>query len=127
MAKIELKGYVLFVNRPETIGEKQTPKQVLILRVPAFRDEFGDTRGQDEEWPLDILGDNVAKFDLRPEAIGKRAKCTVYLNGQKFTKKADNTEGWTINARLGAIELLSAQGDSAPASSANNPKPKDNW
>lgn len=112
MAKVELKGYVLIVNQPEEVGEKKTKKQTVILKVPAYRDEFGDTKGQDEEWPLDIMGDNVAKFNLTTEAQGKRAKCTVYVNGNKFIKKSDNTEGWTINARLGAIDLL-AEGQPA--------------
>ena len=106
MAKIELKGYILKVNSPEIVGEKNTAKQTIIFKVPGYVDEFGDKKGQDEEWPLDVMGDNVTKLSLTSSHQGKRAKATVYVNGQKYIRKSDSTEGWIINARLHTIEVI---------------------
>lgn len=109
MAKLELKGFVLTVRQPETVGEKNTPKQQVIFRVPGYTDQFGDKVGQDEEWPLDIIGDNVAKLNLSTDSEGKKAKVTIYISGQKFIKKLDSTEGHMINARLHLIDFIEAK------------------
>ena len=111
MAKIELKGYILTVNQPETVGDKNTPKQTIIFKVPGYVDSFGDKVGRDEEWPLDVIGDNVAKLGMKRDHEGKKAKCIVYVSGQKFIKKADQTEGWTLNATLGAFEVIAGKAD----------------
>ncbi|RQO65103.1 hypothetical protein DBR40_24850 [Pedobacter sp. KBW01] len=126
MAKIELKGYILTVNQPETVGEKNTAKQTIIFKVPGYVDGFGDKKGQDEEWPLDILGDNVSKLNMTRDHQGKKAKCIVYVNGQKFTRKTDNTEGWIINAKLHEIQVF----DDKPAQSSapnNTGSTNSNW
>ncbi|WP_285055179.1 DUF3127 domain-containing protein [Pedobacter ginsengisoli] len=114
MAKLELKGMILTVNQPETVGEKNTKKQTFILKIPAYRDEYGDIRGKDEEWEIAVMGDNVDKFAMTRDHQGKKAKCSIYLNGQKYTKKSDNTEGWIINATLAEITYADATA-AAPA------------
>lgn len=108
MAKIELKGTIQKVGPIQTVGGQGTKKQVVILKVPAFRDQFGDQVGKDEEWELQVFGDRVKNFNLNGALHGKRAKCTVYVNSKKFVKQSDGTEGYAINATLGAIEVVAA-------------------
>ncbi len=127
MAKIELKGYVLAVNKPDEVGEKKTMKQTVIFKVPGYVDQFGDKVGQDEEWPLDIIGENVVKLGLTTAAQGKKAKCVVYVGGQKYMRKADNAEGWVINARLHTIELLEGNAATAPVANAVPPTTGKTW
>lgn len=126
MAKSELKGTILIVNKPEVVGEKNTPKQTIIFKVPGYVDGFGDKVGIDEEWPLDVMGDNVAKLNLQKGDEGKKAQVVIFLNGAKFKRKLDDTDGWMINARLHQIKLFdgnTGQPQVSTAAGSNN----DTW
>lgn len=122
MAKCELKGTILIVNKPEVVGEKNTPKQTIIFKVPGYVDGFGDKVGIDEEWPLDIMGDNVAKLNLQKDAEGKKAQVAIFLNGAKYKRKLDDSDGWMINARLHQIKFF----DPAQPAPAKSTAP-DSW
>lgn len=119
MAKIELKGIIQKVGQVQTVGNNGTKKQSMILKVPAFRDQFGDVVGKDEEWELQVFGDRIQKFNLSGAMHGKRAKCTVFVNSNKFIKNSDQSEGYAINATLGAVELVEAPRQTAPAGTGN--------
>ena len=104
--KANLKGVVKEVGPIETVGEKGTKKQTIILFVPGFVDQFGDKKGRDEHWPLDIMGDNVAKLNMQPTAIKQKAECTIYVSGTAFDKKDFSGVGYAINANLVEIKLI---------------------
>jgi len=114
MAKIELKGVIRQVTPVTTVGANNTKKQSVILFIPAYVDEFGDKKGQDEMYELGIIGDAVAKLNLTAAAVNQKAKCTVYISGREFTKE-DKTM-YFISANLNAIELLGeAKKSTSPA------------
>lgn len=119
MAKVQLKGIIKRVLRPETVGQNNVRKQTLILEVPAYTDEWGEKRGEDEEWAIDLFNDRIDKANLSTGMQGKRAIVDVYLNSRKFQRQNDGTDGYIINAVLGRIELKDAP---APQPSQNK-----NW
>lgn len=85
MAKLELKGTITNVGAVEQVGLKEMNKQLIVLSVPAYTDSFGDKKGNDEDWLLEIIGDNVYNLSLTEQHIGKRVKCTVFVESRLVT------------------------------------------
>ena len=112
MAKIQLKGKVIAILPVETVGEKNTKKQSLVFQVPAYVDAFGDRRGEDEMWRIDVIGeDRISKFALNDTLEGKKATLDLYINSNLIPKRAATTtaperaEMFIINAVLAEFNL----------------------
>ncbi|MDX3913804.1 MAG: hypothetical protein QHC79_09710 [Pseudosphingobacterium sp.] len=119
MAKITLKGIVQRVGKVETVGQNnETRKQSIIITVPAYVDAFGDKRGSDEEWSLDLLNDRIEQFNLSTALHGKKVVVEAYVGSQKISK-SDGSEMYFINARLGKIEVYQPQQQNAQPSNNN--------
>lgn len=121
--KATLKGIIKEVGQVETIGQNAIKKQTIILFVPGYVDQFGDKKGRDEFWPLDIMGDRVSALNIQPSAVKQKAEVTLYITGNAFEKKDQSGTGYTINANLAEIKLMGAYASSAPQPSSN----VDNW
>jgi hypothetical protein len=109
MAKLELKGIVTQVSPVSTVGQNNTKKQTLILKVPGFRDPFGEQTQPDEEWQLEVVGARVDKIALNDTHVNKKVKCVVWISSRKWTK--DDKDMYFISASLGEIEVV---GEAAP-------------
>ncbi|MCX2473543.1 hypothetical protein OQZ33_04280 [Pedobacter sp. MC2016-05] len=114
MAKLTLKGFVKEVGTIETVGDKATKKQTIIFFIPGYVDQFGDKKGRDEHWPLDVMGDNIAKLNITKDAVEQKAEVIVYVSGNIFQKKDLAGNGYAINANLAEIKLL-GKATNAPA------------
>ena len=121
--KSTLKGIVKEVGPIETVGEKNTKKQRIILFVPGYVDQFGDKKGRDEHWPLDVMGDNVEKLNIQKTAVKQKAEVTVYISGNVFDLKDFAGVGYAINATLAEIKLMGEFANPAAAPATNT----DNW
>lgn len=106
MAKIILKGVVKEITAIETVGTNNTQKQSVILFVPGYVDGFGDKKGIDETWSLDIMGDKIGKFAIQKSAVNQKAECEVYVSSRAYTK--DEKTSHFIGATLAKITLLGA-------------------
>lgn len=118
MAKVELKGSFLAVLSPVEKGEKKTMIQTVFFKVPGYRDEYGDQKGNDEIWEFSVVGiDNINKLALDVKYEGKKAKCSIYLNSNTIdAKPATATEAakqqrYIINAVLYAFILAPQEGE----------------
>lgn len=107
MAKIELKGTIVNVFPVEEIGDKKTPKQSIVVFVPAYKDEWGDVKGKDEHWQLDILGkDNIEKMGFNKTFEGMKGTFRVWLNSKLVQSKTPgNPDMYIINASLANTEF----------------------
>jgi len=109
MARIELKGTFLAIEPVQTVGEKGTLKQVVIFETPAYRDEYGDIKGEDEQWELSVMGDSIAKLGLANNVIGRKAKVTVYVNSRRYEKTDEKTKVtkifYPVNLVLNKVEF----------------------
>lgn len=124
MAKLTLKGIVKQVKNEERVGAKaETRKQSLILTVPAFVDAFGDKRGNDEEWSLDLLNERIDQFNLNTSLHGKKVVAEIYISSQRIISNKDNSEMHIINARLAKLEVYQAQ----PTTQQTNQAPSNGW
>jgi hypothetical protein len=109
MAKIELKGTITGVGAIEKVGKNEMLKQLVIFKVPAYRDDFGETRGTDEDWLLEVIGNNVNELKLSNVDEGKKAKITVFVESRLVTLQTDPKIApkmfYQISAKLWKVEF----------------------
>ena len=109
MARIELKGQFLAVEPVQQVGSKGTLKQVVIFETPAYRDEYGEVKGEDEQWELSVMGDTIAKLGLAGNSVGRKAKVTVYVNSKRYEQKDEITGNikifYPVNLVLNKVEF----------------------
>lgn len=121
MAKIELKGIVKGVTEVQNVGKDgATRKQSIILFVPGYRDEFGDQKGEDEEWKLDMFNKRIDDIGANSNLIDKRVKCIVYINSSKVIGKEGETLHF-VNTNLGKIQLAENATANAPQAASSKP------
>lgn len=115
MAKIELKGIVKEITKVENVGKDgTTKKQSLILFVPGYVDGFGEKRGDDEEWSLDIFNKKIEQLNLNDNLLDKKVVCSVYVSSRYF-KTNEGKELYIVNSNLADISLFETN---APAPAA---------
>lgn len=109
MPRIELKGKFLAVEPVQAVGEKGKLKQVIIFETLAYRDEYGDVKGENEQWELAVMGDSIAKLGISGNAVGRNAKITVYVNSRRFEKEDPATKKikifYPVNLILNKVEF----------------------
>lgn len=119
MPKIQLKGKVSAVYAQETVGtgDKTLQKQTFIFLVPSWKDGFGDIKGKDEFWEIDVIGeDNIKKFALSTDMEGENAIVDLYINSNTIPAKpaagteAAKPERRIINANLATFALHTSGG-----------------
>lgn len=108
MPKIPLNGFIEEVGNVHFVGQNNTAKQEILLRVPAYRDEFGETKGPDDYWKIAIMGDKIDRFNIHSRHVGSRVKSEVFVNSRQYTSKKDNTVGYMVNVTLATIDFAAA-------------------
>jgi hypothetical protein len=103
MARIELKGTFLAVMPVVEVGEKKTLKQTIIFETKNV-DEYGDQKGDSEQWEFTVLGDKIAEIGIAANAIGRKAKVNVFVNSKKFTM-TDGRIIYPISLILNKVEF----------------------
>lgn len=119
MAKIILKGIVKRVMPVENYGSGDSAgrRQSVILFVPGYVDGFGDKRGQDEEWQLDLFNEKIDKMGLNTNLHEKRVEVVAYVSSRKFQKRDTGEDMWMVNVNLGELKLHEPIGNTQPAQS----------
>lgn len=107
MAKIELKGMFVSVNPAIVVGENKTLVQKVIFKVPAYTDQFGEKKGKDELWEIQVIGDNVEKHNLTTDLEDKKAILDVFINSKYITtgEGSATRDMYIINAVLHKFSL----------------------
>lgn len=105
MAKIQLKAIVKEVTQVSSkAGRDRTNTfQALIITVPGFVDSFGDKKGKDEEWKIQLMNDTIIKHDLLSKnLIGKKVVVDAYLNSNAFLYNGE--QKYALNLNLAKLE-----------------------
>jgi hypothetical protein len=105
MAKCELKGKIMVVTPTETVGQNNLKKQLVYLNVPAYRDSFGEVKGNDEIWELAALGDNIDKLGITTASEGVLGTATVFINSNTVKSKDTGKDMYILNAVLYKFEV----------------------
>lgn len=108
MPKVPLNGFIEDVGNVQFVGANNTPKQEILLRVPAWRDNFGETKGTDDFWKITIMGDKIDRWNLHSRHIGSKVKTEVFIASKQYTSKKDSSIGYMVNVSLSSIEFVSA-------------------
>lgn len=108
---ITLKAIVEKIPAINTIEKdgKTTRIQNLILRQPGYTDEFGEKKGKDDIWCIQLINDNIEKHNILKTYMPKdKVVVSFYQNSQLFEK--DDREFYTINNNLKTIEMFAMAG-----------------
>jgi hypothetical protein len=109
MAKIELKGTLTGVGAVELVGDRKMQKQCVVVECKAFIDDYGDAKGKDEQWLLEVIGDNVANLNLSEKMVGSKGKFTVFVESRLVVIPAtdiiNETNFYKISAKLWKTEF----------------------
>lgn len=110
MAKIQLKAIVktvTSVNSKAGRDGRTNTFQGLIVTVPGFVDSFGDKKGKDEEWEIQLINDAITKHDLLSKNLqGKKVIVDAYLNSNSFIHNGE--QKYALNLNLASIEVYNA-------------------
>lgn len=78
--KVEIKGIVHHVGQVQVF--EKFKMQEIIIRKPAYVDEFGDKKGDDQFFPVTLFNTDIEKYDAFNKLAGKKVTAVCYLNGR---------------------------------------------
>ncbi|MBO9671994.1 MAG: hypothetical protein J7577_01010 [Sphingobacteriaceae bacterium] len=108
MAKLQLNGFLEEVGGIHFVGTSgTTAKQLIVVRVPAWTNQFGEKQGEDELWQISLIGTAVDKFNIHNNRVGAKVKTEVYIRSNQYQSKKDQSIGYMVNINLASIEFLS--------------------
>lgn len=117
--KVELKGILKDTGNIDFVGNNNTPKQVIVVFVPGYRDEFGEQKNKDEYWQIDVIGQRVERYNINEAWLNKKVELSIYISGNQFERKDGSGFGYSYNDNLAEIKQV------VPVSSGQNTAPVD--
>jgi hypothetical protein len=105
----ELKGFVRKVYPQETLGDKKTVKQTIVLELPArkYADQWGEEKEiRAEHFEMDVMNSKVPEATLQ-SLIDKKVIAIAYLNSYEYKEK-DTTGAVTEVVRYGKSITLNS-------------------
>lgn len=87
------------------VGEDNLKVQSFDFKVPAYRDEFGDVKGKDELWNIQIIGDAIDKHRVNDTLEGKKGHVKLWLNS-KVVSSPGKSDLCIVNVTLASYEIL---------------------
>lgn len=106
MAKFKIIGFIDEVQSPEMITDKFT-KQVIIVRIPPYRDQLQVEKGKEEHWKLDLSNDKIREYELDRTNVGMAGEFEFYANSYKVPNKSTPDDPYFIsNYNLKSIKWM---------------------
>ena len=109
MAKIVgLKGIISAIGPvTELTDEKKTKIQYLVLNVAGYTDSYGEKRGKDQQWLLQLLGNRITELNLQPDWETKKAEVDIYTECYCIPSKEPGRDPfYATNHTLAAIKII---------------------
>lgn len=87
-----------------TLTQNGVSLRRIIVTKPAFTDEFGEKKGNDQDFEIAAFSEAQKKI---PAEIAPGAKVSIkcYLNSKAYIT-SDTKEGYNLSLSLGTIEIL---------------------
>jgi hypothetical protein len=107
MAKVMLKGWFDQILSPKKVGENNDiDVQEVVFVVPGFVDGFGDKKGKDSPWLIQIFGDEaIKKFALTDKNEKQKAEISIFMDGFCSQKDKDKAPYFGYTAKLAELKL----------------------
>lgn len=79
------------VGEPAVVGQPGNTIKVqkIMFIVPGYVDGYGEKKGEDEPWVMDVIGTDIEKFNLTKDHEGKKVQIMFYMKG--FAKAATDS------------------------------------
>ena len=98
--KIEIKGTITHTTPIEAIGKQGNLfKMEIIISKPAPVNEFGETYGKPQHYPVQIIKNDRASMPQPATLLNKKVHCIAYLNGYEYPDSMGMQYGLRINLK----------------------------
>lgn len=103
--KLEIKGTITRTTPIEALGkEGKLFKMTLVISKPAPTNEFGETYGKPQHFPVEIIKNDHASMPNGAELLNKRVNAICYLNGYEYQSQT-SLDGVAYGLRINLKEL----------------------
>jgi hypothetical protein len=107
--KAPLKGFLQEVGPLEEFGVNKTLKQRITLFVPGWVNEFGEKKGKDNQWDIDIFGaDAIDRHNVQDRHVGAKVEVEVYIASTYYQSQSSGWTGCIVNVNLKSFKVLEA-------------------
>lgn len=103
--KVVLRGKILVVEEPETVGENNTKKQLVFFSKPPYVNQFGNQQGKEEIWALTVMGKKVEELNLTDKTHGMKNATVVFYVSSNEVKSKEGKIMHIINTSLVEVQL----------------------
>lgn len=107
--KIEnMKGFIRAVSAIQELSdEKKTKIQYMVIEVPGRVDAFGEKKGKDQQWLLQVLGERIKELNLKTDMQGCKAAVTFYAESFCLEAKEEGKNPfYVVNNTLASYQIL---------------------
>lgn len=106
MASTTLKGIIKEIKPIEYYGEGNTGRrQTMVLFEPGYVNEYGEKKGRDHMWGIDIFNEKIDALALNNNCVDKKATVEVYLGSSEFQKKDGSGNIYIVSVNLKELKL----------------------
>lgn len=105
--KSPLKGFLQSVGPLEEVGANKTIKQRISVFVPGWINEFGEKKGKDQQWDIDIFGaEAIDRHNVQDRLVGSKVEVEVYISSTYYESQATGWTGCIYNTNLKSFKVL---------------------
>jgi len=105
MAKSESINVIIQDVRPIETLKDNLQRQTIILLEPGYTDSFGEKRGRDNHWRVDVYGDRIGKFNLKTSDVNRKAKVKLAFSSTESIING-GIRKYEVSARLNEITFI---------------------
>lgn len=103
--KLEIKGIISKASNIESLGkEGKLFKMTIVISKPAPTNEFGETYGKPQHFPVEIIKNDHTAMPSSFELLNKKVNAICYLNGYEYATTS-NIDGIAYGLRLNLKDL----------------------
>jgi hypothetical protein len=103
--KLEIKGTITKTTPIEALGKQGNLfKMTVIISKPAPVNEFGETYGKPQHYPVEIIKNDSNAMPNAQQLLNQKVNATCYLNGYDYATTS-NIDGIAYGLRLNLKEL----------------------
>lgn len=104
--KLEIKGTISKTTPIEALGKQGNLfKMTIIISKPAPTNEFGETYGKPQRFPVEIIKNDRTAMPNAAELHNKKVNAICYLNGYDYPTTS-TIDGIAYGLRLNLKELI---------------------
>ena len=104
---VEIKGIARTITDvlSKTSNNKTTRFQSLIVTIPGWTDSFGEKKGKDEDWEVQLINESIEKHNLAAKNLtGQKVIVKAWLNSRTY--QANGEEKFMLQLNFASVEIF---------------------